>query len=620
MTLPFDEFLELEDHTGWPTVGETSPWLRNDPLITWLEHYGAEWGFAKDSEDPAYVEESDFGNYQGKKTREFRRRVIDALEQRLRSTGFGGIERLDLRTNSPEAPELTRDAIARRPAGIAGAILVDRSERYSGKVDLLLRSDVLDCVCDKPTGYRAEREHYVCVSIRFRNFALLKSGEADSGSDVYKAQLALLSRALGTIQVFEPNQAFFIGRSWSKASKPATKGSNALECLIPVTLQASGGKDHVALGLEAVRWIHRVRNEGHAWEVTPTPSVPELRPNMDCDRDAPWHEAKKRLAEELREPTALWKVGLAVRNRLLEHGCADWMRSDFPLEVACEKAGETRDRLEAMIAINRGTDHPPHHPARIIWNRDQWLQPDPLEFFVDFETCQHTNDDFSRFPGMGGTSIIFMIGCGHWQMPDGAEAGTLFGPEPEWVFRVFWVNSVSEEAELEMIREWWQYMEEVRLATPGAPDRPRIFHWSSAETTSIKKSISEAQKRAEEGEAWCNANWFDFLSEVVRPSGTSDAFVVRGAWGFGLKAIGKALHKHGLIETEWKDGTADGQAAMIGGQACFDLAIERGCAVEEVVVTDRGGNPRKLFREIIDYNETDCRVMAECVRYLRSLG
>jgi hypothetical protein len=39
---------------------------------------------------------------------------------------------------------------------------------------------------------------------------------------------------------------------------------------------------------------------------------------------------------------------------------------------------------------------------------------------------------------------------------------------------------------------------------------------------------------------------------------------VTGAFGFGLKAIARAMAAQGLIETTWEDGPADGLGAMVG--------------------------------------------------------
>ena len=82
---------------------------------------------------------------------------------------------------------------------------------------------------------------------------------------------------------------------------------------------------------------------------------------------------------------------------------------------------------------------------------------------------------------------------------------------------------------------------------------------------------------------------------------------VRGALGFGLKAVANALHAHGLIVTNWADSLVDGLGAMVGAWRCDVEARKTGVSMTELA----------LMREITRYNEVDCKVMMEIVRYLR---
>ena len=79
---------------------------------------------------------------------------------------------------------------------------------------------------------------------------------------------------------------------------------------------------------------------------------------------------------------------------------------------------------------------------------------------------------------------------------------------------------------------------------------------------------------------------------------------VKGAFDYGLKSIAKAMHAAGLIETRWDDDSLDGLAAMVG--------IMRAAQRSEPLPTS------PLVQRIAKYNETDCRVVAEILRYLRA--
>ena len=84
--------------------------------------------------------------------------------------------------------------------------------------------------------------------------------------------------------------------------------------------------------------------------------------------------------------------------------------------------------------------------------------------------------------------------------------------------------------------------------------------------------------------------------------------MVRGALGFGLKAVANAMHSQGLIETDWDDSPVDGLGAMVGAWRCGEEARRRGVPMTSLPLMD----------EIARYNEVDCKVMMEIVRYLRA--
>ena len=72
-------------------------------------------------------------------------------------------------------------------------------------------------------------------------------------------------------------------------------------------------------------------------------------------------------------------------------------------------------------------------------------------------------------------------------------------------------------------------------------------------------------------------------------------------------AIVQAMHKLRLTETKWKSGPVDGLGAMVGALWCAGEATKRGASLGEL----------DLMQSIQDYNEVDCKVMMQIVRYLR---
>jgi hypothetical protein len=130
----------------------------------------------------------------------------------------------------------------------------------------------------------------------------------------------------------------------------------------------------------------------------------------------------------------------------------------------------------------------------------------------------------------------------------------------------------------------------------------RLFHWSAAETSAIENAYRSASLRHRERH-WPELAWYDLLTKVVQ----AEPVAVRGAHGFGLKAVANAMYRHGLITTRWEDGLADGAGVMAGAWHAAKEAALRGVPLTEM----------PLMREIDRYNEIDCRVMAEVLDHLR---
>jgi hypothetical protein len=340
---------------------------------------------------------------------------------------------------------------------------------------------------------------------------------------------------------------------------------------------------------EAVEWVRRVRREGAGWDVLPAPSVPELYPNMSHDQDGPWHGAKKEIAAELDELSLLWWVAAPGRRKAHEAGCYRWTDPALTPEMA-GVTGESRPQvLDAILAVNRSSDGPVVRPSRVTSAEEEWREPPALEFYVDFETVSDLYDDFSGIPEKGGQPLIFMIGCGH------IEGG-------QWRFASFVVDTLTEPEEGRMIDAWVEHMEMVRRQLAPDEDEPRLIHWSAAEPVNYEIAYNSAKKRHGR-EDWPSPRWFDFYTRVMK----EEPVVIRGALAFGLKAVARALHSHGLIETTWGDGPTDGLGAMIGGWWCHQEAVRLGVPMREL----------DLMQEIARYNEVDCRVMMETVDYLR---
>ena len=580
----------------WVSASKTRNFLLRDPILDWLNLYGKGNGFVRDDQVDGYDERTDFTQFIFSKGHDFEAAVVDHLKTLV------DVQQVARDHRDVRSPAMVAKTLEYMQAGasiIFQAVLHDAESLTFGAPDLLFRSDVLrrlfpDAIEDEearaPASELGSAHHYCVVDVKFANLSLLKSGElGNSGSArAYKAQLFIYNRALGRLQGFLPPKAYLLGRGWKQGSE---RGSSCMECLAPVS-QASNISKGYSLGeatRDAVDWIRRARTDGGSWTVLPEPSVNLLRPNMSHVQDAPWHGAKRQLGHELEDLTLLWQVGIDKRIAANEAGILRWTEEGFTAAEVGVKGAKQGPILDALLDINRDKSGPPVQPAHITAAEDEWRDAAALEFYVDFETVSDLDDDFTNIPEKGGQPLIFMIGCGHMQNGD-------------WVFRCFTGDALSEDAEADLIDAWLGHMHETKKRLANLPDAPLVFHWSHAEVSSLETAYNSATAR-HPGKTWSAPRWFDFLKKVIR----EEPVVVRGALGFGLKAIAKSMHGQGLIETNWGDGPTDGLGAMVGAWT----------GAREAASTGRKLSEMPLIKEIEHYNEVDCKVMMEIVRCLR---
>jgi len=586
----------------WVSATATRNFALLDPLLDWLELYGEKSGFQRDTDLPGYDPRTDFTKFLFEKTREFEVAVTAHLKT---ITTVITIATNPSDARSVKKAEETFSAMSQGAPVIYQGVLWDAENRTYGVPDFLIRSDDLlrlfpgsltsEEAAQPAKDLKDARWHYRVVDLKFTTLDLLAGGELGNGESnpAYKAQLFVYNRALGRVQGYLPPVSYLMGRGWEQTRQSVTKrGDSCMEVLAPI-IQNSNLKKGTSLALvvsQATDWVRRVRNSGAKWTVRPNPSVPELWPNMKNREDSPWSQSKNLIAEQLEDLTLLWQVGVDKRQDANNLGIYRWRDPKCTAMSAGVKGPKMQPTLQAILSINQTSVGPPVAPPRVQAAEQVWRKESSLEFYVDFETVSDLNDDFSHIPKRGGQPMIFMVGCGHM------ENGT-------WRFRCFTTDALTETSEAAVIDAWVDYMKELRdRIAPGS--EPLVFHWSQAEISSLLTAHNAAiQRHGQQGKSWASPQWFDFLTEVIR----AEPVVMRGALGFGLKAIAQSMQKLGLIQTKWESGPVDGLGAMVGAWWCAQEAAKKNVALPQI----------DLMKGIQEYNEVDCKVMMEIVRYLR---
>ncbi len=586
------------DWQEWVSATRTRNYTLGDPVLDWLELCGEQAGFERDDAHPQYDPRTNFTEFLFGQGRRFESAVVALLHDSnpivTASTGPEDSRSLDKGRE-------TFEAMCQGSPIIYQGVLFDAENRTYGIPDLLVRSDVLrdlfpealtpQQVVEPAPDLPNAKWHYRVVDIKFRTLGLSANGDSDNASSAaaYKTQLFIYNRALGRLQGFGPPVSYLLGRGWTQGKE---RGSSSLDRLAPVPQSGTlARKRPISQAVaEAASWVRRVRTEGADWSILPEPSVPELYPNDSNTQDGPWHNAKRRIIEELEDLTMLWQVGAPGRLKGHEAGIYRWTDPAVSPSIVGVTGDKRQRTFKRILEVNRLPDGPSVQPERIQAMRGEWHETPELEFYVDFETVSDIADDFSNMPEKGGQVLIFMIGCGH------LEGG-------QWSFSSFVVDSLTEPEEARIIDKWVVHMDSVRKRLAPNGPAPKLVHWSPAEVTNFETAYNSAKERQNRSD-WPSPEWFDFLRQVMR----EEPVVVRGALAFGLKPVAKAMHKLGLIDTLWDDGPTDGLGAMVGAWWCQEEATRIGKPMSQI----------DLMIETVSYNEVDCKVMMEIVRYPRA--
>jgi hypothetical protein len=300
--------------------------------------------------------------------------------------------------------------------------------------------------------------------------------------------------------------------------------------------------------------------------------------------------------QEVKANGRRWKVGeqVSVNGAIIELKPNMKNERDSYWHSAKIKIQSELGNSDAQSGTNEATDVPLVIPERLENNeRSVWRNKEnSLEFYVDFENFPSVADDFSAFPNALAEEKLFMIGCGYWDKSD------------EWNFKIFYAENLKSDSEQKLVDDWITHMTNVEQQFNTTDSR--VYHWSDAEPRLIQSYCTRRDKKIK-------LNWFDFLVKVLR----GEKVEIRGASSKSIKEVAKALHNAGKTMSIWGDVISDGQAAMVAGVNCYEIAARQyNGDLKEVKIMFQG-QEKSLFEIMKEYNEADCLVMAEIIRYFR---
>jgi hypothetical protein len=590
--------------------------MLNDPILDWIKYKKESTSSTTTTsttpttstttytEDVDEIEQTDrFFNFitgQGKK---FENNVIELIKTKLESNNISFLKIANSKEDIKNQNKYTETikAIDDQIGVIYQGVLHGNNDfRAYGSPDLLIRSDIVDILFDQkidnvPKG-KNNKFNYVVIDIKFCTLKLRADGKYllnEARMPANKGQIMIYNELLGIAQNYKPNFCYVLGRGWKY-----TKKNECFECSrFDERLGCIDVEDKDSIYTkriqEALEWLDKVKENGSNWEYNP-PSVPELYPNMSSQYDN--NKQKNEIAIEIDEITQMWNCG--VKQRELAHSKGIYKLSDHRLTTEIMGFPQETNRtkvIDKMLKFNQGLigQNNAVIPKYIDNNPFDWQADVRVEFFLDFEIFSNIFDDFSVLPNVGGPSIdgeemsmVFMTGLG-------VSIKTSDG-KTKWDYYNFRVPELTNEYEYEMFNMFYKKVEEECFKHNIKIENAKIYHWGHIEQSTITKLYSKYENKHN----WENLCLIDFCKIFQ-----DEAILIKGVYGFGLKAVGKGLIEHGLISIpSWENNVSNGLDAMVQAYTVYSKPEQ---------------NHDKIIQNIIKYNHTDVRMMEKIINYLR---
>ncbi len=474
-----------------------------------------------------------------------------------------------------------------------------------GLPDLLVRSDYINKLFDYEVITKQEAKlpspnlnipyHYKVIDIKHSLINLKADGIHILNNDcipAYKGQLYIYTHALNSILGININKAFIWGKKYvytcKKQKHIITNNMKKLGIIDYDTID----DEFVKLTNNAIEWLLDMKKNGKSWQLLPTPSRPELYPNMKNDMNSSFHHIKTELNEQLKDITSIWNCG--YKKRIIAHNNNIYSWDDRRLNAktmgfdANNKIGKTIDKI---LNINT-QEEDIIRPEKVIYDRVNWFNKsqDTQEFYLDFETLNEVNDI--------NNTLIFMIGLGYMDK------------NGEWTFKCFVMKEKNKSSEVEMFNTFYSYINNILIQNNKT--HSKFYHWSNAEVTMYNDFL----KRNNNLNNMKNYTFYDLNKVFIQ-----EPIVVKDALNFSLKTIAKALHKNGLIKSNWDSDNqcSNGLNAMIMAMNLYDerYNILSNKSKKRKFICDI--EDEQIMINIIHYNSIDCKVLWEIHELMRSV-
>lgn len=477
-------------------------------------------------------------------------------------------------------------------------VLHDYENNIYGCPDIMIRSDRINDIFEDNFITKNEARicspklnlpyHYIIIDIKHSTLYLTSDKihlRNCNSIPAYKGQILMYTTALGTIQGYEPDYGFILGKKCIYTKNYITyTQENFMKSLAKIDF-SNFDNEYKQTTLLAIKWIRNMRKNGHIWKLLPKPSNINLYPNMKNEKDGNWRKLKNDINNRINEITSVWMCGVKKRNIAHLKNINSWTDKKCTSKNLEFKKGKIFITLNEILNINRQKKD----LIRVnnLLNNDEWryFGDDILEFYIDFETinsnmgqCVYSNDNFSY----NSNDIIFMIGLGWIQ-------------NTKWNYKCFIIEKNNKPSELKMIKQLWNFVDLKSIELNKS--ETRFIHWSNAEPLNYNKLL-----KRHNDETLKRMKFYDLYALFYKNN-----IVVKGALNFSLKSIANAMYNNKLINSSWDSDNpcSNGLNAMLFAYKLY-----------KHIDIISGNEP--IMKDIIHYNSIDCKVLWEIFSFLKN--
>lgn len=397
---------------------------------------------------------------------------------------------------------------------------------------------------------------YFAVDIKSSHIHLTADGQVANNplSIGYKAQVLIYALAIKemTRDTTSTLQAYLLGGSYSRGGESSKIA--ALETIGLVDFNHGVNAEMVSRLPSAIQWHNELEINMDSM-VLDKPNRPELFPNMKNKYNRHYDDLKQQYAQHVDEITRMWQCGVPQRKHAHESGVKRLRDVNRVAVVGRSPDSRVGHVLDRMLASNTDPAAPPIAVPRCN-NRFGWRFPRTNEWYLDIECVE---------------GLIYMVGILH----DG-------------VYTCLRAPTLDTDGERSLLSSL--IAAHPRFAT-------YVVHWGSIEPRTIMNKMADygipGWEEFDDLTEWCD------LLEVFRWA--DDPIVVRGALGFGLKEVARALSVSQLIPFHF--ATTDIASGLDSMQAARDAyALHDQAAMDALSA----------------YNRADCTTLSDILALLRS--